>query len=150
MYHPKLVLSAEMVEPNRRIRKIEPAAIEEIEGEGYRVDMGVNFVGFVALDVKGQPGDIVELQFSEDAKKMMTHRLRSAYRIGPSGRGTFRNRFNYGSGRWILIKGLGYKPALEDIRGYLVRTDFQRAGRFECSNKLLNDIYDVVLWTFEN
>jgi alpha-L-rhamnosidase len=150
VYHPKLVLSAEMVEPNRRIRKIEPAAIEEIEGEGYRVDMGVNFVGFVALDVKGQPGDIVELQFSEDAKKMMTHRLRSAYRIGPSGRGTFRNRFNYGSGRWILIKGLGYKPALEDIRGYLVRTDFQRAGRFECSNKLLNDIYDVVLWTFEN
>jgi len=150
VYQPKLTLSAEMVEPNRRIRKIEPVAVEDIDGQGYRVDMGVNFAGFVELDVKGRPGDIIELQFSEDEKKMITHKLRSAYRIGPGGRGTFRNRFNYGSGRWILIKGLGYKPALNDIRGYLVRTDYQRAGWFECSNKLLNNIYDVVLWTFEN
>jgi len=150
VYHPKLTLSAETVEPNRRIRKIEPVAVEQVEGQGYRVDMGVNFSGFVELDVKGQPGDIVELQFSEDQTKLMTHKLRSAYRIGPDGRGAFRNRFNYGSGRWILIKGLGYKPARQDIRGFLVRTDYQRAGWFECSNKLLNDIYNVVLWTFEN
>ena len=158
VYDPKLVLSAEMLEPNRCIRKlalstaegIEPVAIEPVEGEDYRVDMGVNFAGPIELDVKGQPGDIVELKFSEDKEKLVTHKLHSAYRIGPSGKGTFCNRFNYASGRWILIKGLGYKPALEDIRGYLVRTDYERAGRFECSNKLLNDIYDVVLWTFEN
>lgn len=150
VYHPRLILSAEMVEPNRRIRKIEPVAIEKIEGQGYRVDMGVNFAGFVELDVKGQPGDIIELQFSEDPNKLMTHKLRSAYRIGADGRGTFRNRFNYASGRWILIKGLGYKPARQDIQGFLVRTDYQRAGWFESSNKLLNNIYNVVLWTFEN
>jgi alpha-L-rhamnosidase len=150
VYQPELMLSAEMVEPNRRVHKIEPVGVEQVEGQGYRVDMGVNFAGFVELDVKGQPGDIIELQFSEDPKKMITHRLHSAYRIGPDGRGTFRNRFNYGSGRWILIKGLKYKPALKDIRGYLVRTDYQRAGWFECSNKLLNKIYNVVLWTYQN
>lgn len=150
VYHPRLTLSAEMVEPNRRILKIEPVAIKQVEGQGYRVDMGVNFAGLVELDVKGQPGDIVELQFSEDPNKLMTHKLRSAYRIGPDGRGTFRNRFNYASGRWILIKGLGYKPARQDIRGFLVRTDYQRAGWFESSNKLLNNIYNIVLWTFEN
>jgi len=150
VYQPKLTLSAEMVEPNRRVQKVEPVAVEDIEGQGYRVDMGVNYAGFVELDVKGQPGDIIELLISEDPKKMITHKLRSAYRIGPGGQGTFRNRFNYGSGRWILIKGLNYKPDLKDIRGYLVRTDYQRAGWFECSNKLLNDIYDIVLWTYEN
>ncbi len=150
VYNPELIVSAEMVEPNRRIGKIEPVAIEEIEGEGYRVDMGVNFSGVLELDVKGKPGDIIELQLSEDPKKFITHKLHSAYRIGPDGRGTFRNRFNYGSGRWILIKGLGYKPALSDIRGCLVRTDYQRAGHFECSNTLLNKIYDIVLWTYEN
>ncbi|NIM97052.1 MAG: family 78 glycoside hydrolase catalytic domain [candidate division Zixibacteria bacterium] len=150
VYHPKLLLSAQMVEPNRRIGKIKPIAIEKIESGGYRADMGVNFAGFVELDVKGQQGDIIELQSSERKEKLITHRLRSAYRIGPGRQGTFRSRFNYGSGRWILIKGLGYKPALQDIRGYLVRTDFQRAGWFECSNKMLNDIYNIVLWTFEN
>ena len=150
VYQPRLTVSAEMVEPNRRVRQIDPVAVENVEGRGYRVDMGVNFAGFVELDVKGKPGDIIELQFSEDENKMITHKLHSAYRIGPGGRGTFRNRFNYGSGRWILIKGLKYKPALKDIRGYLIRTDYERAGWFECSNRLLNDIYDIVLWTFEN
>ena len=150
VYNPKLILSAEMVEPNRRIQKIKPLAIRKTDDGDYRVDMGVNFVGFVEIDIKGQRGDIIELQFSEDQDKLMTHRLRSAYRIGSSGRGTFRNRFNYGSGRWILIKGLRYKPDLQDIRGYMVRTDFRRAGWFESSNKLLNDIYNIVLWTFEN
>jgi len=150
VYHPKLLLSAQMVEPNRRIQKIKPIAIEKVESGGYRVDMGANFAGFVEIDVKGQQGDIIELQFSERKEELITHRLHSAYCIGPGRQGTFRNRFNYGSGRWIFIKGLGYKPALQDIRGYLVRTDFQRAGWFECSNKLLNDIYNIVLWTFEN
>jgi hypothetical protein len=149
VYNPKLILSAEMVEPNRRVLEIKPVAVKQIE-EGYRVDMGVNFAGYIELDVKGQPGDIIELQCSEDKKKLMTHKLHSAYRIGPSGKGTFHNRFNYGSGRWILIKGLGYKPALADIRGYLIRTNYERAGGFESSNKLLNDIYDIVLWTYEN
>ena len=69
VYHPDLKLSAEMVEPNRRIKKIKPVAIERVEGEDYRVDMGVNFVGFIEFDVKGRPGDIVELQFSEDKDK---------------------------------------------------------------------------------
>jgi alpha-L-rhamnosidase len=150
VYHPNLILSAEMVEPNRRIKKIKPVAIRKVSDGDYRVDMGVNFVGFTEIDIKGQPGDIVEFQFSEDPKKLMTHRLRSAYRLGPTGQGTFQNRFNYSSGRWILIKGLGYEPALQDIRGFMVRTDYRRAGWFECSNKLLNDIYDIVLWTFEN
>jgi alpha-L-rhamnosidase len=150
VYQPKLILSAEMVEPNRRIREIKPVAVEHVEDEGYRVDMGVNYAGFVELDVKGRPGDIIELQWSEDPKKLITHKLHSAYRIGPSGKGTFRNHFNYGSGRWVFIKGLSYKPALADIRGYLVRTNYQRAGWFECSNKLLNDIYNTVLWTYEN
>jgi alpha-L-rhamnosidase len=150
VYHPDLTLSAEMVEPNRRIKKIKPVAIRKVNDGDYRVDMGVNFAGFTEIDVEGQPDDIVEFQFSEDQKKLMTHRLRSVYRIGPSGQGTFHNRFNYSSGRWILIKGLGYKPELQDIRGFLVRTDYQRAGWFKCSNKLLNDIYNIVLWTFEN
>jgi alpha-L-rhamnosidase len=80
----------------------------------------------------------------------MTHRIRSAYIIGPAGRGTFRNRFNYSSGRWIRITGLAYQPRLEDIRGYLVHTDYRRTGTFTCSDPLLNKIYAMTLWTFEN
>lgn len=150
VYAPKLVLSAQMVEPNRSVREIRPVAVAEAGPGAYRVDMGVNFAGFVEIDVRGKPGDLVQFLFSEAPQKSMTHNLRSAYRIGPSGRGTFSNRFNYMVGRWIEIRGLSYRPALEDVRGWLVRTDYRRAGWFACSNALLERIYDTTLWTFEN
>jgi alpha-L-rhamnosidase len=150
VYHPNLTVSAEVLEPNRRVKRISPVAVEEIQDTGYRVDMGTNFAGMVEVDLTGTPGNLIEIQCSENPNKMMTHGLRSLYRIGPRGRGTFRNRFNYGSGRWLLIKGLTSPPERHDVRGYLVRTDFARTGWFESSNTLLNRIYDITLWTFEN
>jgi alpha-L-rhamnosidase len=125
-------------------------AITEVSPGVYCVDMGVNFAGWVEIDVSGRPGDRVDFQFSERQGTAMTHRLHSAYILGPSGKGQFRNRFNYGVGRWITIQGLSYKPSIEQIRAWLVRTDYERAGRFECDNDLLNRIYDTTLWTFEN
>ena len=150
VYSPMLKLSAEMVEPNRRIRPVSPVAIAETKPGVYRVDLGVNMTGFLELDVKGQPGDTIEMKFSEQSKADMTHRLRSQYIVGPSGQGTFRNHFNYFTGRWVTIEGLGYKPKLDDVRAYLVRTDYATAADFECSNELLNWIYDTTLLTFED
>jgi alpha-L-rhamnosidase len=150
VFSPDLTLSAEMVEPNRTEKKIDPVAIEERPGGEYRVDLGTNFAGFVEIDLRGKPGRRIDMQFSELPNKAMTHQLHSAYVLGPSGKGTFRNRFNYTVGRWITIKGLDAKPALADIRAHLVRTDYRRAAEFECSDKLLNDIHRATLWTFEN
>ncbi len=149
-YHPQLALSADRVESNRLGRRIQPVAIEETTNGWYRVDMGINFAGWTEIEVAGQPGDRVDFEFSENPKETMTHRLHSAYIIGPLGRGVFRNRFNYSVGRWILVKGLKYKPAISHFTGWLVRTDYRRTGHFECSHPLLNQIYETTLWTFEN
>ncbi len=150
VYSPKLELSAQQVEPNRLVQEIRPVTIEARTNGEYRVDMGVNFAGWVEIAVKGKPGQRIDFQFSERAEKTVTHELHSAYILGPSGKGTFRNRFNYSVGRWITIKGLAAKPARKDIRGWLVRTDYRRAAEFACSNPLLNDLYRATLWTFEN
>ncbi len=150
VYSPSLKLSAEMVEPNRRVREVRPVAIAETRPGVYRVDLGVNITGFFEMDVRGEPGQAVEMKFSEQSKADMTHRLRSKYIIGSSGEGTFRNRSNYFAGQWVTIEGLKYKPRLDDIRADLVRTDYARASSFECSNELLNWIHDATLLTFEN
>jgi alpha-L-rhamnosidase len=149
-FQPKVVLSADAIEPNRRVREIRPLAMETVGPETYRVDMGVNYAGWFEIKLAGQPGDRIELQFSENPKEVMTHRLHSTYILGPTGKGTFRHHFNYGAGRWIQIKGLRTKPQLEDVRGWLVRTDYARATQFECDQPLLNRIYQTTLWTFEN
>lgn len=149
-YHPHLLLSAQMTEPNKVMNEIKPRSIEARPDGSFRVDMGVNFAGWTAIRVKGNPGDRIDFQYSEREQMDMTFGLHSAYIIGKSGEGEFRNRFNYSSGRWITIRGLKYKPALEDIRGWLVRTDYRSATTFACSDSLQNWIYDRVRWTYEN
>ncbi|QNL50453.1 family 78 glycoside hydrolase catalytic domain [Olivibacter sp. SDN3] len=150
VYAPKLSLSAQQVERNQLLDEIVPLAIEERPDGSYRVDMGVNFAGWTEVNVTGTPGDTVSFLYSEREQDDMTFGLHSAYIIGKSGKGTFRNRFNYSSGRWITIKGLKSKPKLTDIRGWLVRTGIQSASSFKCSDSLQNWIYNKVRWTFEN
>ena len=150
VFHPPVALSAQKVEPNRCVQEIRPVALAEPAPGVYRVDMGVNFAGWIEARLAGHPGDRINFKFSERTNEAMTHQLHSAYVIGPSGKGLFRNRFNYSVGRWVQIEGLRQKPSLADLRGWLVRTDYQRAARFACANPLLNDIYKTTLWTFEN
>jgi alpha-L-rhamnosidase len=150
VFHPHLELSAQMVEPNRLVSLLQPVAVEPLGKDVYRVDMGRNFAGWVEVDVRGRPGTRIDLEFSERKEEAMTHRLHSAYILGPAGKGTFRNHFNYSVGRWITIRGLDHPPRPAEVRGYLVRTGYERAGHFACSNPLLNRIYETTLWTFEN
>jgi alpha-L-rhamnosidase len=150
VYSPRLMLSAEMVEPNRRIQDVKPVAVEEPKPGVYRVDLGVNVTGWLQADLRGKPGDEIQFKFSERPNSDMTNRIYSKYVIGPEGKGTFQNRFNYFTGRWVTIEGLKYKPQLNDIRCQLVRTDYARAADFKCSNELLNRIHDATLLTFED
>lgn len=150
VHAPPLKLSAQQVETNRLFNEIQPVAIDVRPDGSYRIDMGVNFAGWTRIPVKGNPGDTVRFLFSEREQDDMTFDMMNAYVIGPSGEGVFENRFNYSSGRWITIKGLASVPRKQDIKGWMVRTAFNEATRFECSDPLQNWIYNTVKWTFEN
>lgn len=150
VYPARLMLSAQTVEGNRLFDEIRPIGIEARPDGTYRVDMGVNFAGWTEVKVVANEGDTVRFQYSEREQDDMTFRLHSAYVVGKHGKGTFRNRFNYSSGRWITIHGLKEAPSLHDIKGWMVRTDFADATRFASSDTLQNWIYDRVKWTFEN
>lgn len=150
VYTPALKLSAQQVETNILFDEIRPVSIESRPDGSYRVDMGVNFAGWTQISVQGNPGDTIRFLFSEREQEEITFGLMNAYVIGASGKGTFENRFNYSSGRWITIKGLRSAPKKEEIKGWMVRTAFDDAARFECSDPLQNWIYNTVKWTFEN
>ncbi len=150
VYAPKLELSAAMMEPNRRVEAMTPVEIRETGPGVYRADFGRVFTGMLECDVRGTPGDTVEFLVSERADQESTFSFHDRYVIGAAGKGTFQNRFNYFVGRWVTIKGLGVAPKPADLRAWRVRPDFERAGTFECSNPLLNEIYRTTLWTLEN
>ena len=150
IYRPRLELSSDKIEPTRLCTQLLPKEIAEVGAGVYRVDMGRNFSGFTEIAFKGDPGERVEFQFSERASESMTHRLRNVFIVGPGGAGTFRNRFNYSTGRWITIRGLRREPKAKDIRGWQVRNDYAAAAAFECSHGLFNQIHVATRWTLEN
>lgn len=143
-------ISAQNMNGNRVFEKIKPRSIESRPDGSYRVDMGVNFAGWTEVRLRGKENDRIDFYYSEREEVEMTYSLRSGFIIGKSGEGVFRNRFNYSSGRWITIKGLKYKPQLEDIVGFLIHTDYEDRAQFTSSDSLQNWIYDRVKWTFKN
>ncbi|MCH5598255.1 family 78 glycoside hydrolase catalytic domain [Niabella ginsengisoli] len=149
-YHPNLVLSSQMVESNTLQQQILPQKIEKRKDGSYRIDFGTNFVGWTNVHLRGNPGDTINMSFSERENMDMTFDMRNAFIIGQTGEGTFRNRFNYSSGRWLTIRGLKQAPELKDIRGWMIRTNYGNATTFACSDSLLNWMYDRIRWTFEN
>ncbi|MHA4895923.1 family 78 glycoside hydrolase catalytic domain [Pedobacter sp. PWIIR3] len=150
VYNPKLVLSAQQVESNKLFDELKPIEIVARGDGSFRVDMGVNFAGWTSVELAGNPGDRIDFQYSERAQDDMTFNLHSAYIIGKTGKGTFKNHFNYSSGRWITIRGLKKKPLLSDIKGWMVRTNYNDATTFECSDSLQNWMYNTIKWTFQN
>lgn len=150
VYEPKIIVSADKTEPNRLVKEIKPLSVSEISPGTYRIDMGINYAGWFEMRFDGQPGDSIVFQFSERENDTVSFGIHSIYIIGPTGEGKFCNRFNYMTGRWVQVSGLRSKPELKDIRGWLIRPDYQRTGGFECDMPLLNDIYNTTLWTFEN
>jgi hypothetical protein len=198
VFTPKVRLSAEMIEPNRRIETLKPVEIASPAPGVFRIDMGRNYAGWFEIRMKGRPGQKVTLEWAERPNESKTYEQTSEYLFGPTGEGVFCQRFNHAVGRWVTIRGLQTSPlplgegpgmradqaagardqsALPSsnpqslipnpsdsgphpdplpkgegnlARGYLVTTDCPRSGWFQCSNPLMNRIYDTTLWTYRS
>ena len=147
-YPRSLILSAAMIEPDRKIETLTPRGITEEDGH-YKVDMGRNFTGWLEINLRnGKPGDIVKFKTANRPGVTVEFNQESHYIHDASGKGTFCHRFNYMAGRWITIEGLSYKPQPEDIKCHIVTNDRKRIGRFECSKELFNKIYETDLRTY--
>src|SRR5690606_28680341 len=150
VYALDLEISASNSVGNKKRKRLVPKSIKQLSDGSYKVDLGENFAGWTRVKVRGEEGDTVRFLYSERPEEDMTFNLHSAFVIGPSGEGEFRNRFNYSSGRWITIKGLKERPKISDIEGWMIRTDFREASEFHSADSLQNWLYDRIKWTFEN
>lgn len=146
----RIPLRADPAEPNRLQEPLQPVEISELAPGVHRIDFGRNFAGFVEIALTAAPGTCISLEFSESADRSITHAIRSEYIVGPAGTGTFRNRFNYGVGRWLTVRGNAVAPDPARTRGWCVRNDYRSSSSFACSSDRLNAIAAASRWTFEN
>ncbi len=148
------MLSAQMVQPNRIIQTIVPVGAVEVNDGVYEVDMGKNYGGWfeITFDGKYDRGDEIKMEYGDQHGRdggLRTFNQRDIYIARGEGTEDFRTRHNYHAFRWVRITGLKAKPSLEKIKGYLIRTDYGSPSSFECSNELLNRIYNTTVWTYQ-
>ena len=142
-------LSAQMVEPQVKYKEVNPIDVIKNEDGTYLIDMGENYTGYFEMNLfNGREGDTVSFEIADHKEVRSSWEQRSKYIFDKTGTGRFTNRFNLAGGRWVTVSGINYKPNLKDIKGYVITNNRKQISAFECSNNLLNQIYQINLNTY--
>ena len=156
VHHPPTpVIAAQMMEPNRLLDEVSLASVQPLEdGSGFVLDMGRNYTGWFELtlpdDVKRGTKitmDFADKRLSKD--HFQAYGQRNEYVARGGGGERFRNRFNYAAFRYAIVKGLPRAPKPEEVKGWLVSTNYEPGTTFSCDNPLLNQIHDMMCWTYK-
>ncbi len=153
VHHPPTpIIAAQMMEPNRMLDEIHLAGVQPCDG-GFVLDMGRNYTGWFALTVPPEVkrGTKITMEFAD--KKLpngqfQTYGQQSVY-VAKDGGGRFCNRFNYAAFRYVIVKGLPRAPKPEEVSGRLVTTNYETGSTFSCDNPLLNQIHEMICWTYK-
>jgi alpha-L-rhamnosidase len=148
-------MQAAAVEPIQIVDTIMPVAITEPQPGVYVVDAGRNLAGWAELKVSGKEGDKITLRFAEtlydnglvNQENLRNAKAEDSYILSGKGVEIWHPAFTYHGFRYIQVEGFPYRPKTDDITVHVVRSAVGVTGKFNCSNKLLNDIHRMVVNT---
>jgi alpha-L-rhamnosidase len=138
----------------RRIEYVEAKELITTPSGKTVIDFGQNLVGRIRLTVRGERGTTITLKHAEvlENGELGTRPLRSAaatdrYTLRGDAAETWEPRFTFHGFRYAQIDGLTQTPALADIVAVVVHSDMERAGWFESSDPLINQLHANVVWS---
>jgi len=146
---------SQLVDPIKVVDTIIPTAIKEPMPGIYVVDAGRNLAGWAELKVKGKAGTKITLKFGEtlyenglvNQENLRNAKATDTYILKGEGVERWHPSFTYHGFRYIQIEGFPYRPQTGDIIVHVVRSAVAQTGKFSCSNKLLNDIHQMIVNT---
>jgi len=148
--------------PVRRIEMLAPAAILTSPSGRTIVDFGQNLVGWVRLNLfhaenHVQPSEVsrtITLRHAEvlEGGELCTRPLRFAaatdrYTLRGGGPETWEPRFTFHGFRYVEIDGWPGELSPDAIRAVVCHSDLERTGWFECSEPLVNQLHENVVWS---
>ena len=141
--------SSQMCELNRVVETLHPVAVYKVDDDSYIYDMGTCFVGFTEINMPAvKEGKKVTLHYEDYYLNDLADFRDKEYRdyfIGNGKSGAkFSSKFNYKGYRYLKIEGIEQPLPLSDITGGKVRTDYKAEASFECSDKDINAIYNMI------
>ena len=139
----------QMCEVNRIVKTLHPVAVHKVGKDSYIYDMGTCFVGFTEIQMPVvKKGKTIELYYEDyylnDLADFRDKEYTDKYIGDGESKGKFSSKFNYKGYRYLKIIGLAEPLPLESITGGKVRTDYKAKTTFECSDKDINAIYNMI------
>ncbi len=146
-------LEAPLGPPVRRIEQVAPVSIHESPSGKTIIDFGQNLVGRLAIKVNGSAGHTITLRHAEvlEHGELGTRPLRFAeatdhYTLKGSGAETWEPRFTFHGFRYVEVNNWPGELNLTDLNAIVLHSDLERTGWLECSNPLLNQLHQNVVW----
>ena len=152
-------LKAQTAPPSKVMKIYEPVKITEPKPGIYVYDLGQNFSGWPSLQVEGAAGQTVKLIPGEllEPNGLVSQRssggpVSFSYTLKGVGVESWHPKFSYYGFRYVQVEGAvpkslaqqPGKPVLTKLAGEFVHSSAVMAGRFTCSNELLNRIHDLI------
>jgi alpha-L-rhamnosidase len=120
------------------------------------IDFGQEVTGYIELEVDAKNGEEVELSHAEVMDKegnFYTENYRSAmakYRyICKDGKQSYKPKLTFFGFRYIRIDqfpGGAEAVRLENFTAIVLYSDIKRTGYLSCSNPMLNQLFDNIIW----
>jgi len=139
----------------RRFQEITPVSVFETKPGVYIADMGQNFAGWARLNVKGKSGDSIVLRFGEKlhadssllVRNLRTARSTDTYVMRGDHSETWEPKFTYHGYQYVEISGYNGAFTANNITGIVLHSNLSESGTFDCSDGLVNQIHQNILWS---
>jgi alpha-L-rhamnosidase len=147
-------LVAEPDDPIRVTRSVAPVGIEWRGPGRFIVDFGQNLVGRVRMTVRGAaPGQRTVLRHAEILAdgELYVENLRRAqatdvYVAAGDPVEVFEPRFTFHGFRYVEVDGHPGELSTSDVTARVLHNDTPLAGRFECSDPMVNQLQANITW----
>ncbi len=158
--------------PTQIIATVQPVQMERIGDREYLFDFGKHLTGWVNLNFNGTAADsVIEIEFIDkiletgNIKDEIEMNLSEVLNGDKKGRSqisynqrdfifpahqeyeSFQNKFNYHAFRWVKIAGLD-NESIRKLEALQISENNEQVSSFQCSNPLLNKIWEAVNNTY--
>jgi alpha-L-rhamnosidase len=152
--HDLTTLVAPSGPPVRRTELLAPVEILRSPSGKSILDFGQNLVGRLRLSVSGGKGQTITVRHAEvlEHGELCVRPLRDAaatdsYTLAGHPVETWEPRFTFHGFRYAEISGWPGELGVDDVRAVVIHSDLDRTGWFECSEPLVNQLHENVVWS---
>ena len=145
--------TSQLSEANIITDTISPVKIQSIGKNSWLIDMGTTLTGWTEIRLKSlKPGQEILIEYSDHLDKegkVVDQGQSDKYIACGKQPEVFKNKFNYHGFRYIKISNLKNQPLKDEIYSYPIRTGYNLASSFECSDPDMNAIHNMIFYTLQ-